>query len=488
MRVRTPAAGLEVSDQVLRLVTFERGAWQMNAVRLAPGVIARGRIIDRAAFVTALVALRVKVGRKGTAKKMNVVLCPSSVEAYTQLFSLPFVQGEDLLGAVELNLQMASPLPPGEAYYGWQFVERDKDKPQFQVLSAFMERKVVDEMVDALFEAGLVVMAVESRALALARMLHKKGAGIDASKSYVFVGIDNAGIEFLIIRNGVLYFEYADRWGDLMDEKGEIALAKFETTLAASVRQVVNFYGQHWTEPLGAIILSAVAFEAQAEQVIAKSTPVPVVRLTLIMGQPISSEWLTALGSNLRGSDLESKDREINLLGADSEDRFHEEQFTNFIHFWRTALPVVLAFLVLTFVAVDVFLANTKQGIESNSGSNLGSEASSEIVTLQATAGDFNHEVTLITAAESATSTKGVFLKKVVGFAAATHVAISHLSLQSFAVPITLSGTAAAEDAVLAFKTALENDAAFIDINLPLTGIQTGHGSVSFSVTFLYAR
>jgi len=481
------AGGLEVSDQVLRLVNVNKKIWQMYAVRLEPGVLERGRIKNREAFIAALTALRAMAQGEEKAKKMSVVLCISSAETYTQLFSLPLVRGEELEKTVELNLQMASPLEAGEAHSGWQLVNQEKDKPQLQVLSAFMERKAVDEMVDALFEAGFLVMAVESRALALTRMFREKGAGIDAAKSYIFVNIDNTGLDFLVIRNGALYFEYANSWHDLMDEKGEITAAKFEATLAASVRQVINFYNQHWAEPLGAIILSAAALEAEAEKAIASNASVPTVRLTLVMGQPISSEWLTALGCSLRESGHKTEDHEISFLGEDSEDQFRQGQVLNFMRFWRVVVPATLALLVLAFIVADVFLMNTKSEIESRSDFNFGGAEVPKILTLQTSARDFNHLVTLVAAAEGATSPKNDFLRKIVDFAAVNHVTISHLSFRSFGEPISLSGIAQTAGAVLSFKTATENDSAFSKIDLPLTGIQANGGNVSFSMTFLYA-
>ena len=460
----------------------------MHAVRLEPDILEKGRIKNREAFIAALTALRVAAQGEEKAKKMNVVLCISSAETYTQLFSLPLVQSGELEKTVELNLRMASPLEAGEAHSGWQLVNREKDKPQLQILSAFMERKAVDEIVDALFEAGFLVMAVESRALALARMFREKGAGIDAAKSYIFVNIDNTGLDFLIIRNGMLYFEYANSWRDLMDEKGEITIAKFESMLAASVRQVINFYNQHWAEePLSAIILSAVALEAEAEKAIAPNASVPTVRLTLVMGQTISSEWLTALGCSLRESGRKTENREISFLGEDSEDRFRQGQFLHFIRFWRVVVPVTFALLVLVFVVVDVFLMDMKGGIESRSDFDFGGAEVSKITALQASAADFNHLVALVAAAESATSPKNGLLGEVVDFAVANQITISHLSFQSFGAPISLSGNARTGDAVLAFKAVLEKDPAFSKIDLPLTGIQANGGTVSFSMTFFYA-
>lgn len=488
LRVRQTAGGLEVSDQAVRLAYFDGKIWQMHAIRLEPGTMERGKMKDRAAFVAALTALRAKIGGGKKAKKMNVVVCLSSIEAYTQVFSLPMVQGEDLEKAVALNLQMASPLAVDEAYSGWQIVGRDEGTVKLEILSVFIERKMVDEVTDALFEAGFIVTAVESRALALTRVLREKGAGVGVAKSYLFVDIDDSGLDFLIVRNGALYFEYATPWRDLMDEKGEILVAKFETALAASIRQVMNFYSQHWSDPVGAIIFSAMALEAEAEKAITENAPLPPSRLTLVMGQPVSSEWLTALGCSLRGARLETKDQEVNLLGEDSRDRFHEEQLLSFMRFWRVLVPITLGILALTFAAAAIFLMDTRQGIEARSDFSLGNQQASGIASLEALATAFNRSVALLAATEGAMSSKEIILKEVMDLAAANHVTVDHLSFQSFGAPISLSGSAAAEDAVVAFKTALQNNPHVSAVNLPLTGIQTNGSTVIFSMTFVFTQ
>jgi hypothetical protein len=485
LRVRASAAGLEVNDQVVRLARYDGKVWQMDAIRLEPGIVQKGKIQKRDEFIAVLTALKAKAGKKVN-KKMNVVVCLSSVEAYTQVFSLPVVAGADLEKAVELNLQMASPLEAGQGYSGWQIVGRDEGALKIEILSSFIDRKVVDETADALFEAGFLVMAVESRALALTRLLREKGAGVDVGKPYVFVSIDDAGLDFLIIRNGALYFEYANPWRDLMDDKGDISVAKFETTLGASIRQVSNFYNQHWSEPLSAIILSAVALEEEAEKVIAQNASVPAARLTLVMGQPISSEWLVTLGCSLRGSQLKGLDREISLLGEDSRDRFHEEQLLHFMNFWRVIIPVTLGLLVLAFVATNIVLSNTREDIESRSDFNLNGADTAQVVSLEASSTAFNQMVTLMTATEKSISPKNVVLQKILTLAASNQVTINRLSFQSFGTPITFSGSAPTEGDVVNFKAALQSDPEISAINLPLTGIQTNGSTVTFSVTFTF--
>ena len=351
-----------------------------------------------------------------------------------------------------------------------------------------MERKTVEEMVDALFEAGFVAMAAETKALALTRVLREKSVGMDAAKSYLFINIDGSGINFLIIRNSALYFEYSTPWRDLMDEKGEVPVSTFETSLAVSLRQVMNFHSQHWPEPMSAVILSAVALAEQAEKVIGTNIAIPTVRLTLVMGQPISSEWLAALGSSLQGTGLGAGDRQINLLGDDLRDRFHEEHFLRFMRFWRVAVPITLGLVVLTFTIADVFLTGTRTDIESRSDFNFGAEQAGEAANLQVSAQAFNQFVTLVAGAERAQQPKSAVLNPLLAFAGAAGVTIGSVNVSSYGSPISLSGSAPSEDKVIAFKAALEGDPRFNTVNLPLTGIQSnGNNNVSFSMTFLFS-
>jgi len=294
-------------------------------------------------------------------------------------------------------------------------------------------------------------------------------------------------MDFLVIRNGALYFEYATQWRDIMDDKGEIPTGRFESALAGSLRQVLNFYNQHWKEPLASVILSAVALEAQAEKAMAENSPLPVSKLTLVMGQPISSEWLVALGCCLRGMDGgTAADKEINLLGEDSRSRFEEEQLLHFMRFWRVMLPLSLAILVLTFAGADLFVSSTRIGIESRANLAIPGEEAAQISSLQNQAQNFNREVALVTAAEAMRSAKGPFVDAVLKISAANGITPLHIVLSSFGTPVSFIGSATNESAIVAFKGALTADPRFSSVNLPLTGVQTQGNTITFSMTFVF--
>lgn len=486
LRVSSRVAGLEVNDQVLRLAYFDK-AWQLEAIKLEPGILEEGKIKNRAGFVAALQALKTRVLRGHRRNRtMSVVLCLSSLPIYTQTFSLPMITGENFVEAVELNLKMASPFEEGKSYSGWQLLGRNETTLQGEVLSAFIERQAVDDVVGALFDAGFLTMAVESRALALARIFRDKGAGVDVARPYIFANIDNSGLEFLIIRNGGLYFEYRESWRDLMGEKGEISIEKFEEVIAASTRQVMNFYDQHWHEPVSAVIISATAFEEEAEKAIASVVSLPTVRLTLVLGQTISSEWLAALGAGLRGHGVKTNDREVNLLGDELQDRFRGEQILTFMEFWRVVIPVVFGILLLTFGSAIAFLVNAKAAVKARSDFNLGAPQNAEIALLEASAQEFNRAVVLISAAQQSLSPRSSLLTKLTSAASANSITINHIRFHSFSNPITLSGGGRMESDIVAFKAALLADPSFQSIDIPLTGLQTTATNVSFTMTFVY--
>lgn len=481
LHIQSVVAGLEVSDQVIRIAYFGGHAWHMHAIRLGPGVMEEGVIKDRAAFVAALGELKAKsnvVGRNPN-KKVNVVVSMSSAIPYSKVFRLPEVAGESLEKAIELNLEMASPSGASEMYSGWQIVGRDTTANQVEVLSAFMERPAVDDMVDTLSSAGYIAVAVESKALALTRVFRQKGSGIDISKPYILVDVDGDGIEFLIIRNGQLYFEYDHRWADIENTKGEVPFAAFEEELKMSLRQVLNFYAKQWPEPPAAVVLSTVAFHEEIEKAIAQSISLPAVRLTLVMGQSVSPDWLVALGCSLR-------DGGVSFLGVELADKFRAEELLNFLSFWRLVVPGALAVLVCTFIITNVLLSATKASIESAPAYNLVPEQSAEVAELAASSTAFNNEVAAIQSIEnSPVPRESAIIGDVQSMAAENSITISKMTFDGNAA-ISFSGIAPSEGSISSFKDAIVADTHISDFNLPLTSIQPAGQNYSFLMTFEY--
>ncbi|MDP2598663.1 MAG: hypothetical protein Q8P49_02445, partial [Candidatus Liptonbacteria bacterium] len=453
LRVRPLVGGMEISDLVMRFIYFDDASWHLSGIRLPPGVMEAGKIKDYAQFVAALKALKLQAfSGKNIRSRINTIVSLSSVSIYSQVFSLPIIEGENLEKAIQLNIQMVSPIDIAQAYSGWQTVGKDQGSLRLEVLSAFIDRPTVDEISKALLDAGFLVVAMEPRALALARVLKEIGAGFDRSRSYIVIALDNSGLDFLIVRRGQLYFEYFNPWRDIVDDKGQIPLPAFEAAVIRSLHQVMNFYSQHWPEPISEVVLSAAAFHAETEKIIQDNFSLPVRDLALTISEPIGVEWTIALGCALRGQKPRGKDQEMSLLGIGAEEEFRREQILNFARFWRLLMPSALAMLLLAFSLADLFLLQTKQGLESHSLFTLNSGQAKESEALAADATDFNHIVALIRGVQATTVSQSVVWDAIGAVMAANGVTPSRLTAPSPGAPIILSGTAKSSDALANFK------------------------------------
>lgn len=485
LRIRPIASGLEVSDQVLRLVYRQKKVWNMEAIRLAPGIMEKGKVLDMPALIAALRELKSRVTGVLAKKKINVVVSLSSVNIYSQVFTLPIMEGKEFEKAIELNVQMASPVDISHDYFGWQVLGRDEVSLRSEIAAAFVDRTIVDNVAQALYAADFITVGIESRALALARVLCEKGAGVDVGKSYVLLDIDNVGIDFLIIRNGKLYFEYATPWNDLADDKGQITTERFTEALDSSLRQVVNFYTQHWTDPLAAVILSAAAFKEEAESAVTAALSLPVLPLALNAGFDLAPEWYIAFGGGLRGLNAKNMSEEINLSGDKVIDVFHQEWLLAFFSVWRILIPSILALLLIVLIVTDNFLFTVRLNLESQSSFALHGSQASALTALTASSTAFNQSVALVANAEGQINRNYLLIADINTIAAANGITVNNISFQSAGTPILLAGTASAATQINTFKGGIQNDSHFGAVTLPLENIQqNGSGGYSFSMSF----
>jgi len=488
LRIRPIAGGLEVTDQLIRLAYFDGTAWQFRSVRIEPGVSEGGRITDAAAFASALATLRSQVpelAKKGST--MNVAVSLGAASIYNQIFNLPLIMGENFETAMKLNLQMSSSVESADTYSGWEITNRDEAAGRIEALGASADRGMVDAMTNALFSAGFVATAVESKALAVARIMREYGSGLSIEKSYLVAIIDDAGLDFIIVRRGQLCFEYMSPWRDIADEKGEITIDRFTQAFTLDLHQVMNFYRQHWTEPMAAIGLSGSSLLDQARAVIAAAEPIPVFSLEDALGGMVADTWIAALGSGLRVVAPKRKSHEITFLGEGAKKLFEDNKTLNFLSFWRVAIPVVFSVLLMAFILSNVFLGQVaRSDAASNSlfAASLGADTRTEMADLVARAGIFNNSVAMIATIETSSMPRYTIAGSISDAAKENGITITRITLQSDNEPILVAGQAQSENSIIAFKSEIEQMPGFGTVNLPLAGIQGGGTSFSFSMTF----
>ncbi len=469
--------GLEISDSTLRFAIYKGRTWRITSVRLPPGVVEGGQIKKRDEFINALRGLHREIG--GRREKIGVIVSLSSLSVYSQVFTLPLVSGENLRKAIELNLQMSSPADVAQVYAGWQMVNEDVTQSKLEILSAFAQRHIIDDLRDALRYAGFVVVAIEFRALSLARVLRELSIDLDVRKPYIVFNVDDMGLDFLIVRHGELYFEYYNSWRDLHKDRF-LPLSNFEELIVANLYRVINFYNQHWTEPLEAIILMTSNLHDEIEQIIKANFPLTIRELKLKIDQSVNFASYTALGSGVRGLMPRRDDGEISLSGIQAQEEFRREQIAHFIHFWRVLVPAVFIFLTFMLIGADFFLGKIEVSLEPQIHSTA--QGRNEVQALEEQAQRFNASVALVKTIRAALRPKEPVLDRVMKIVAQNNITLQRFNFGGTAVSI--SGSAGTQEKVLEFKKALESSPDFQNIALPLNAIQCVGQECVFSMTF----
>ena len=485
LRVRQSIGGLEISDSVLRFARFNGKDWELASVRLPPGVVVGGEVKERNTLLEALRALKQQINVLGKSRHpIGVVVSLSSINIYSQVFSLPMIEGENLEKAIQLNIQMVSPVEAAETYSGWQLVGDDQKSLPLEILSSFINRAIVDQILGLLKEACFFVYSIESRALSLTRVARDLSASFSPQDPYILLSVDSSGIEIIIIKRSQLYFQYFNSWRELQGEERQITPANFEAVILRSLHQVVNFYSSHWAEPIAAIFVAASAFKDEIIRIIGSNFTYPARELVLKPEVVISPEWFVALGSGLRARIPQREDKDISLLGVTAQEEFWRHQLIHFLYFWRLLLPVGLSILLLAFLGADFFLLNTKKNLERQSQIAVSPEQTKEMDLLQDEVTRFNRSVIILGKIQGTSAPRSYFFAKLGAMLKANRITLERVSYQGVGTSVTLAGYAASEEDIIAFKKAIDDDPQFEAVSLPLTDVKISSQGRSFSMTF----
>jgi hypothetical protein len=456
------------------------------SVRLGPGVMSAGRIEDPAAFGAALRELRSRIlGRRArSSARVNVVVSLSSLHIYSQVFALPFLEGESLEKAVALNLKMALPGGSENFYAGWQVLTRNSSSGRVEILSAFLDKGTADDLVAALRAGGFSLFAIESKAISLARVT-RQASGFDPHAASVVVAADTEGLDVLIVRNGYLQFDYFNTWKDLQGDAKSITLESFQAMVVRSVSQIQNFYNSHWKEPLGDIFVGATGMQQEIMSVIGSDFGGKARELVPLTSPPLTPEWFIAFGGALRGRLPRKDDSELSLLGIDAQAQYHEEQIEHFLSFWRLLVPLALGVLLIVFAGAIFFVGRVNSSLQQQGLLRLDPAQAREIESLKEQAREFNRSIELVEAVNAAAERKAPLLGKLLEIASRRGITINRLAIGGPSDRIALTGTAGSDKAISELKEELKITPGFKDVDLPLTDIRKNGSTYTFSISFL---
>ncbi len=482
IRVRTPVGGLEISDSALRFSLPGIRGWDVYNQRLPLGVIEDGIIKDQAKFQEAVLALKQSLASRYGQRKIPVVVSLASSQIYTQAFLLPLVREGEVEKAIDLNLKMISPINFSEVYSGWQYLKKDDVAGRSEILGAFLRQSIVQDIDKALEMANFRPLALESRALSLARLVRTTQTKLNADRPVVVLSVDDEGIHLLVIKKGNLYFEYTELWKNLYEPGKSITMEEFRSAIKRSVQQLVNFYGQRWPEPLGEFLIIAPSLVSEVIRLLKEDFSFEATELSFSDSQGVKGEWFASIGAAERGSSIGAYDQELSLLGRTAQQKFGRERFVDFLSFWSVIVPVALVFILFFAFSADFFIIRETRRLEETVARRLSPSDRARIAELEDQATRFNNQVALVQSIRSVEQFKSSLITDILNRASSSQISVSNLRLEGSG-SLSLAGAAASEDRIIAFKNNLK-EGNFQNINLPLAGIRKDGQGYVFSISF----
>jgi len=476
----TPRAGLDISDQALRLLFERKGSWQLETVPLAPGTLERGVIKDRPALMQALGSLHERVAPHSPGSRFGTHVSLSSALSYIQLVPIPPVSPKELQSAVQLNVQVSAPVALSELAWGWEPLPGPAGGSA--VLAAWVSRSTADDLVGALAEANFLPASLEPKSLSVARLVRTLAPEATAAGAFLLASFDESGVTLGILDLGSIRFQYARSWSEVRGSRGELTYASLDEFLRREAAQVVGYYAQRGGTRLTEVLLATQVFK---EEITVTLTDMGMTVRTLGIGDPpFPLPGYGAYGAALRSSVLSGDDDpELSLLGAQVRDWIRRELALRVARFWTIFTPASVGLLLATYGAAFLFMNRVAASLESFQ-SNASPVLLAELADREARVSAFNQSVAELASAQAQVAPRSPQLRSILDQAQRSGVAVTRLSLLEAPERSSVAGITGGEDQLLSFKRSLEADPSLARVLLPVTEVRSGPDGISFSMTF----
>lgn len=483
--VKPKLGGLEISPNFLRYIEIRDKEIFLKSVRLPQDTIVNNEIKNYDAFLKALNYLHSQIfSGKQKEKDLNVSVCLNLNNFYTQVFSLPFVNKQNLKEGLSLNIQMVAPQSLDKLYASHQIIYEDLNSRRVDVLSVFINKNIVNDIIRALFDSKFVLKTIEPYSTAIIRSLKKLCANFDPSKNYLIVSLNDVGLLILISRNSNLYFEYYLSWEEIIGDKKNILWSELEKKIIYNVNQVINFYNSKFTENLEGVVVVSRVFLEEIKNAIKSNFNLKVFSPDLSILSGVDPSWLGALGAQIRSQIPLRKDDEINLTGFELEDEFMHRQIIQFFEVWRLGLSIFLGILVLVMFGFNLFLTQYLNSLKNEQQEILAKDNVKEIETLRGKIENFNNLTSMVKKIESSYTSRYFILNKISQKLNENNIELINLSFDNDKKSVFISAKSINEENIINFKKSLETDSFFSSVDLPLQNIKTDNQGKTFSVSF----
>jgi type IV pilus assembly protein PilM len=205
--------GLDIGAGTFRVVCLKPSSGlpvltTYGSIKIPRGAIVEGEIIDIESVAASIAGLWKKTGLK----EKNVTIGIASQKVIVRLIELPFMEKEELGGAIQYQAQEFIAIPIEEAILDFQvvneFVDEEEDR-KIEVLLVAAQKDLVQTYVSALNMAGLEPEVIDVSSFAMVRSLIAAPSTVDLKKeqeALVLINISAGTTNIAVVENGIPRF------------------------------------------------------------------------------------------------------------------------------------------------------------------------------------------------------------------------------------------------------------------------------------------
>lgn len=164
--------GLDISDLTLKMVQLKKVGDKikiqaLNRLEMPKGIMEAGEIKNRTELINKIKEL-VSKPKLGFVNSNEVVACLPETKTFIK--SIEIEKGpNDIKNIIGAEIEKNIPLTIKEIYYDWQITEETSEK--YNVLIGVAPQNTVNQFLEIINEAGLVIAALEIESVAICRSL-----------------------------------------------------------------------------------------------------------------------------------------------------------------------------------------------------------------------------------------------------------------------------------------------------------------------------
>lgn len=490
-------AGLSLTDSSFNFLLLDQTNPSKVLIQfqaeIEPGVIQNGELKKPEVLKTLLETCRHQPELKKIKNLFVILTLPTNL-IYQKIFELPLLDPSALLSAINLNLQMLSPIKFEDAYVDWEIIEglAKEDSLKTKIFSVFAKKELIDPYLEVFSQAKIFPLAVEFHGLSLWRLFENKKLLADSLKNYLLIFLSAEGLEFLVAKKTNLQFCYSKSWQEAIQISGlvgpEIAqgvLTKenFLKIFSEELSRVINFYLTHFGEPIQEIFLLTPAYYEELKNLIESQFSLKVSNPLPSLG--FSPAFLISAGAALRGTISRVDDIGVSLMPVGTEEEYRQRRALIFFNFWTKVVATFFIIFSLAFLGTFLFTTALEKTLKEDLA-NLKLRLDREkLAQLEKQAKEFNENVSLALKTKEQVQDWAGFFELWQNLAESEGVGLRKLVISSLEAPVSFSGWTNTQERMVNFKDKLaEKTDYFKNVDIPLKSIIFQKNGVEFNLNF----